>query len=144
MRVENSYFNSFGLIMLLFAISFFKDDITPDYLNTPAAHFLASDSTVRITSFALYPWFWINALIYSAVFAVLPYFILVRATNKTYAKWVLLLLVLIVSIEYVGIFIHHPKLDTAFIPKINRFYHSPLFTLFFLAAFTVNKQFSNG
>jgi hypothetical protein len=29
------------------------------------------------------------------------------------------------------------------IPKINRFYHSPIFTLFLLAAFTLNTRFKD-
>ncbi len=143
MRADNSYFNSFGLIMLLFAISFFKDDITPDYLNTPDAHFLASENINRFASLIQHPWFWSKAIVYSGIFAVLPFFILLRTTHKTYAKWVLWLLLLIVGMEYVGILVHQPRLDMAIIPKINRFYHSPLFTLFFLAAFTVNKRLNN-
>jgi hypothetical protein len=127
------------LLALLFAISFFKDDFSPDYLNTPDAAFLG-DLSNRPHSVFDFPLFWISAFAYSCLFCVLPYYTLKSGTNRSFAKTVAGLFLLIMLAEYLMILLGNNRLDTSIIPKVNRFYHSPIFTLFFLAAFTINNR----
>jgi hypothetical protein len=131
------------LVAVLFAISLFKDDFSPDFLNTDNAAFIGSADN-RFASLIEFPFFWFRALLYSTLFCVFPYHIIKTATKtRAYAEWVLRVLLLVFLAEYVLIFIHADLLDHNIIPKINRLYHSPLATLFFLAAFNINTKFSS-
>jgi hypothetical protein len=127
------------LVALLFAISFFKDDFTPDYLNTPDARFIEQAHSRFHTLFE-FPSFWLTAIIYSLLFCVLPYFVLRNATTQSFANIIFVLLIAVIVMEYSMIFIGTASIDRYIIPKVNRSFHSPLFTLFFLAAFTVNNR----
>lgn len=140
--LKKQYIYLLSLILLLFAISFFKDDITPDYLNTPNAYFLKLTGS-RLATLSAFSLFWFTAIVYSLAFAIVPYYILKTACNQQFAQYIFILLLLIMIVEYVLIFAANPKIDTAIIPKINRFYHSPIFTLFFLASYTINKRLKN-
>ena len=142
MDEDHKHINSIGLIALLFAISFFKDDVTPDYLNTHQAQFIGT-ATNRIETFLEQPQFWIIAIIYSSFFVILPYYIVKRSRNQRFSNYVLIFLLLVMCLEYILILINNNKIDIAIIPKINRFYHSPIFTLFLLASYTVNKRLKN-
>jgi hypothetical protein len=141
-RTEEQNTNTIGLIVLLFVISFLKDDITPDFLNTPKALFL-KDAPIRLFTLFSNPVFWILAIGYSVLFTVLPYFIMQIACSEQYAKYVLIILASIAVSEYVMIWANYQVLDHYIIPKVNRFYHSPLFTLFFFAAYTINRRMTN-
>lgn len=131
--------NSLGLLVILFAVSFFKDDVTPDYLNTDAAYFL-KEAPSRISTVISNPWFWLKSFVYSSLFVYLPYVILSRSTSLAFAKMIAILFIAIAIGLYMMIWIQVPRLDISVIPKINRFFHSPIFTLFFLASFTINKR----
>jgi len=130
-----------GLLICLFALSFFKDDITPDYLNTEAAAFLAPESAEsRIMSLGTNFSFWFIAFVYRLAFAIIPYFIIRLTCDPVFAKYVFILFTAIFLGEYLLILVNIKFLDVALIPKINRFYHSPIPTLFLLAAYTLNSR----
>jgi hypothetical protein len=130
-----------GLLICLFALSFFKDDLTPDYLNTEAAAFLAPENEEsRIMSIGSNFSFWFMAFVYSLAFAIIPYYIIKISCDLIFARYVFLLFVAIFLGEYLLILINMKFLDVALIPKINRFYHSPIPTLFLLAAYTINTR----
>ncbi len=126
----------------MFAISFFKDDATPDYLNTSNAYFLLNAES-RLSLITQFPAFWISALLYSLTFALLPYYIVKIVCSDEYALYLLYILLAVAAAEYALVFINHPQIDHAIIPKINRLYHSPIFTLFFLAAYRINNRMKN-
>jgi hypothetical protein len=127
------------LLALLFVLSFFKDDFSPDFLNTPDAS-LIGQSEQRLQTIFEFPSFWLSAIVYSALFFILPYYIFTVATRHSFATTIATILMMVAILEYLLIFANQPLLDEAIIPKINRFYHSPLFTLFFLAAFTLHSR----
>jgi hypothetical protein len=127
------------LIVWLFAISFFKDDFTPDYLNTSDAAFIG-EAPYRLPLLFSHPLFWFKAIVYSSCFCLLPYFILQRATSIGYSLLILCLLIIIMIALYAAVFLNSALLDRSIIPKMNRFFHSPIFTLFFLAAYNINNR----
>jgi hypothetical protein len=132
-----------GLLVLLFILSFFKDNLTPDYLNSPAAAFLdpaLNAGTSRIYLIVPHRVFWIKAVCYSALFSVLPYTILRKSSNPVFARYVLYCFAAIGTGLYILILANNRLLDTAIVPKINRFYHSPILTLFLVAAYSINNR----
>ncbi len=142
LKNEERHIASTCLIVILFAVSFLKDDFSPDYLNTPDAAFLETAPS-RFQTIFEYPSFWFAAFAYSIVFIVLPYRIFLFSSNKKFANMILLTLFSVATVLYLMVFIQIPQLDTIVIPKINRFYHSPSITLFLLAAFTLNTRFKD-
>lgn len=142
LKNQERHIASTCLIVILFAVSFLKDDFSPDYLNTPSAAFLETAPS-RIQTLFEFPAFWLGAIAYSIVFIVLPYRIFLFSSNKKYASVILMALSAVAVLLYLMVLINIPKLDTAVIPKINRFYHSPIITLFLLAAFTLNTRFKD-
>jgi hypothetical protein len=139
LKNEERHIASTCLIVLLFVVSFFKDDFSPDYFNTPDAEFIGTVPS-RLRSLFQFPGFWLCAFAYSMVFLIIPYRIFLFSSNRTFANVVLVTLTGVIVLEYVLIFCNVPLLDKAIIPKINRLYHSPIFTLFTLAAFTINTR----
>jgi hypothetical protein len=142
LKNEERHIASTCLIVILFAVSFLKDDFSPDYLNTPNAAFLETAPS-RFQTLFEFPSFWLCAIAYSAVFIVLPYRIFLFSSNKQFATLILLTLSAVAVLLYLMVFSNIPKLDTVVIPKINRFFHSPIITLFLLAAFTLNTRFKD-
>lgn len=143
MKKQADYTVPIGLLLCLFALSFFKDDFTPDYLNTENAAFLSpkiSHGIDRLTSLVSHFPFWLMAFAYSLAFAVLPYFIIKATCDPVFARYVFLFFLAIFFGEYLLIFMNLKLLDVALIPKINRFYHSPIFSLFLIAAYTLNNR----
>ncbi len=130
-------------LVLLFIISFFKDNFTPDYRNTPVAFFLSPDqlSTSRLATLYAHPTFWFLALLYTASFIVLPTLVIQAAfRQKGLSRFTLWLHVGLAGLLYLAIFINNPSVDAVFVSKINRYLHSPIITLFLWAAFSLNKS----
>lgn len=142
LKNEERHIASTCLIVILFAVSFLKDDFSPDYLNTPDAAFLGEVPS-RFGTLFQHPGFWLGAIAYSIVFIVLPYRIFLFSSNVKFARMVMLTLTSAAVLLYLLVFLNIPKLDTIVIPKLNRFYHSPIITLFLLAAFTLNTRFKD-
>jgi hypothetical protein len=136
-----------SMILVLFTLSFFKDEFTPDYLNSDSALFLSPDSlggASRTSTIISHLTFWLMAMGYSFVFVLLPYYIITLCTGPVFSQLVFWGLLAIVIVEYIMIFMNISLFDYAIIPKINRFYHSPIITLFFIAAYTINDRIKDG
>lgn len=141
MKKHNWY--GIALLFILFVISFFKDDFTPDYRNTPSALFLSPDrlAASRLSTIGSHGLFWLMALIYSSCFIVLPTAIIkVVFQQKSLTQFTLLLHVGIVTALYLSIFANVQAIDMIFVSKVNRYLHSPIITLFLWAAFMLNKR----
>ena len=140
MAISKSHLKFYALLVLLFAVSFFKDQFTPDYLNTENAAFLKSNLPRWHTIFEN-PTFWLKAIAFSGIFVLIPYTIC-NVTPQFHSKQyvVLIILISIIMAEYVLVLINLPLIDKAIVPKINRIYHSPVITLFLLAAFTLDNR----
>ncbi|TAE87022.1 MAG: hypothetical protein EAY81_04720 [Bacteroidetes bacterium] len=137
--------NWYGIVLLLilFVISFFKDDFTPDYRNTPSALFLSPDhlQASRLSTLGSHWLFWLMALLYTSCFIVLPTAIIkVVFQHKSLTQFTLLLHVCIALALYLCIFANVPAIDMIFVSKVNRYLHSPIITLFLWAAFMLNKR----
>lgn len=135
------------MLLVLFTLSFFKDEFTPDYLNSETALFLSPDNLAgvsRTSTIIPHYSFWLMAFGYSFVFVLLPYYIINLCTGPAFSQLVFWGLFAVLLGEYVMIFINSSFLDHAIIPKINRFYHSPIITLFLIAAYTINDRIKDG
>jgi hypothetical protein len=130
------------LFSVLLGLSFLKDSFSPDFLNSPSAHFLNSDyHLARLASFKTQGMFWFVAILYSLLFVFLPYKIIdFYFKNAILSKFTLYTLAAICVSIYLMIFINSSLLDHAIIPKVNRYFHSPIIVLFFIAAFTILKN----
>jgi hypothetical protein len=132
----------FGLVLL----SFLKDQITPDYLNSEHAAFLKTLSTGEVLkSHITAPLFWLLAYSYSIVFILLPYLIINLKHNQKSAKILLFILVGLAITEYTLIFINDSFLYKLIVPKINRYLHSPyiLFFSFLILKLQQNNTIKN-
>jgi hypothetical protein len=130
------------LFVVLLALSFFKDNLTPDYLNTGAAAFLSpNNQSSRLTTLGTNPLFWIISFIYSTCFTLLPYLIIdYYFDNKRLSRFVLFVHLTLFVVIYILVFMNNNIFDKAFVPKLNRYYHSPIMVLFFIAAFTLSQR----
>lgn len=130
------------LFTLLLLASFFKDELTPDYLNTPAAAFLSAPAEgPRVATLGSHTGFWIASVLYSLLFVLLPYFIIrLYSANRNLARLVLAVHAGVCILIYLMVFAGSTTLDRAIIPKLNRYFHSPIMTLFFIAAFTLSRK----
>lgn len=129
-----------ALFLILLACSMFKDDITPDYLNTPTAFMLnpVNDPYQSIQElYKSHSLFWIKAHLFSLLFIAIPTLLISIWYNKQLAMFTLYLLVGVYVIEYAIIWAQHPILSIHVLPKVNRYFHSPFITLFLFAAFTL-------
>ncbi len=136
--------NGYLLLLMLLIISLAKDSITPDYLNTPSATFLNPyhPSYLPIgASHLAHPSFWLIAYGYSILFIIIPAGIIYNLSSKELLKPVLFLFIGVFLFEYILLYSQQPIAVKHILPKINRYFHSPLITLFLLAAFTLYKQY---
>ncbi|MES2559849.1 MAG: hypothetical protein V4590_08930 [Bacteroidota bacterium] len=136
--------NGYLLLVLLLLISLGKDYITPDYLNTPSAVCLNPNHPSYLpigASHLTYPWFWIHAYLYSLLFIIIPACIIYNFSSKDLLKPALYLFAGVFVFEYLLLFSQQTIAVKHILPKINRYFHSPLITLFLLAAFTLYNQY---
>lgn len=142
-RQKNNTWISFSLLVILLAISLLKDELTPDYRNTPNAIFLNPDllQTSRLETLFIYPWFWIKAVLYSLAFVLIPgaaiHFAFHQKNLTVFTVFVLSASALLL---YLTIFINSSTLDHVLVSKVNRYLHSPIITLFLWAAFKLTTQ----
>lgn len=142
-RQKNSTWIAFTLLVILLAISLLKDELTPDYRNTPNAAFLNPDllQTSRVATLALYPWFWLKALLYTLSFIGIPAATIHFAFHqKNLTRFTLFILTSAALLLYLTIFINSSTLDHVLVSKVNRYLHSPIITLFLWAAFKLTTQ----
>jgi hypothetical protein len=127
----NKNYIFYALVIGLISLSFLKDQITPDYLNSEHASFLKTHSTIDvIKSHVTAPLFWLLAYAYTLIFILLPFVIIKLKYNQKSAKILLFILVGLAITEYTLIFINDSFLYRLIVPKINRYLHGP-FILFF-------------
>lgn len=134
------------LLLLLISLSLFKDVITPDYLNTRAASFMNPINphyVAALPSHLSHASFWIVAYLYSLLFVLLPAGIVYFWVNKSASQFTLFLLLGICMLEYVMILSGNTLSVVHIVPKINRYFHSPLLLLFLLASFTLYTKNDN-
>ena len=129
-------------LILLVLLSLLKDDFTPDYLNTPDASFLAPQnlSGSRFSTVLMHPFFWFCSILYSIIFIFIPIYVLYLKNELKLAKWCGIALTFAAIMLYVSIFLESSAIDVHLIPKINRYFHSPIFTLFLVAAIQIKNR----
>lgn len=130
------------LLLVLIGFSFLKDLFTPDYLNSPAAGFLAPQNLEdsRLQTLATHWDFWLKSVLYSILFIGIPALVLGLMGEPKIARWVFIILSVVCVLLYVCVFIQSKALDIHLIPKINRYFHSPIFTLFLIAAVNIRNR----
>lgn len=131
-----------GIFMLILALSMLKDEITPDYRNTPAALFLSPEqlTSTRIATLFTHTFFWLKAIGYSLCFIALPTILIHFAFKQSnLTRFTLWLHVAITVVLYMAIFIQSTSIDHVLVSKVNRYLHSPIITLFLWAAFTITQ-----
>ena len=131
-----------GVFLLILLLSFLKDEISPDYRNTPEALFLSPEelTTTRLATLLTHGFFWIKALIYSLCFVGLPTLLIHFAfKQENLTKFTLILQIAIMALLYASILIQSTTIDYVLVSKVNRYLHSPIITLFLWAAFTITK-----
>jgi len=130
------------LFIVLLGFSFFKDNFSPDFLNSPSARFLDPVYHVaRFTSIKTDSIYWLAAILYSLIFIYLPYKIVAfYFENNVLTKFTLYALTAMCTSIYIMIFLNMHILDYGIIPKVNRYFHSPIIVLFFIAAFTIIRN----
>ena len=134
---------SLSLLLALLFISVFKDDITPDYRNTPNAAFLSPEvlNSSRISTIITYPLFWLIAFLYTLLFILIPTLIIkFTFKQKNLTEFTGYLLSGIALLLYIAIFIGSPMLDQVMVSKVNRYLHSPILVLFLWAAYTLTTS----
>lgn len=134
------------LLLILISMSLFKDVLTPDYLNTRAASFMNPRNpnyVAALPSHLSHPTFWIVSYLYSLLFVILPVGIVYYWVNKNASRITFFLLLSICLLEYVMILSGHTLSIVHIVPKINRYFHSPLLLLFLLASFTLYTKHDN-
>jgi hypothetical protein len=129
-------------IYVLVLLSLLKDDFTPDYLNTPDASFLAPQnlSVSRLSTVLTNPFFWFCSILYTIFFILIPVYVLYLKNELKPAKWCGIALSIAAVALYASIFLESKALDVHLIPKINRYFHSPIFTLFLVAAIKIKTR----
>jgi len=142
MNRRTKRFIAFCLFIVLLGLSFLKDEFSPDYFNSISALFLYPGYHVsRFASLHTQSLFWFAALMYSLMFIIFPYLIMrFLFEEKKLAVSVLITLIVMCVIIYVLIFMNSEVLDRAIIPKLNRYFHSPIMLMFFVASFTILKR----
>ncbi len=131
-----------GIFMILLALSMLKDEITPDYRNTPAALFLSPEqlTTTRIATLFTHTFFWIKAIGYSLCFIAFPSLLIHFAFKQpNLTRFTLWLHFAITLGLYIAIFTQSTSIDHVLVSKVNRYLHSPIITLFLWAAFTITQ-----
>lgn len=131
-----------GIFILILALSMLKDEITPDYRNTPAALFLSPEqlSSTRIATLFTHTFFWLKALVYSLCFITFPSLLIHFAFKQpSLTRFTFWLHVVITVGLYIAIFMQSTSLDHVLVSKVNRYLHSPIITLFLWAAFTITQ-----
>ncbi len=134
---------AFALLLVLLVLSLLKDQLTPDYRNTPTAAFLDPTllKTSRIGTLLSHPIFWIKAVLYTIAFVALPSFIIHLAFKQiNLTRFTFTILTLMAVTLYVTIFINSATLDHVLVSKVNRYLHSPIITLFLWAAYKLTQQ----
>jgi uncharacterized membrane protein len=128
------------LFAVLLAASFFKDEITPEYYNTPAASFLKAHPN-RFASIPQHPGFWLLAAAYSLLFAIIPPLVIKMYFGQRQLTLITALLTCgLCLLLYILVFVNHPVVDRAVVVKINRYFHSPIILMFLVAAFSLNQR----
>ncbi len=131
-----------GIFIIILALSMLKDELTPDYRNTPAALFLSPDQLATSRALTLFTntFFWVKALGYSSCFVLLPTLLIHFAFKQlNLTKFTFVLHVSITVLLYVSIFLQSTSIDHVLVSKVNRYLHSPIITLFLWAAFTITQ-----
>lgn len=131
-----------GIFILILALSMLKDEITPDYRNTPAAFFLSQEqlASTRIATLFTHTFFWVKAIGYSLCFIALPSLLIHFAFKQSnLTRFTFWLHVAITVVLYISIFLQSTSLDHVLVSKVNRYLHSPIITLFLWAAFTITQ-----
>jgi hypothetical protein len=144
MKVNKWY--AIGIFIIILALSMLKDELTPDYRNTPAALFLSPEQLTesRAATLFTHTLFWIKAFGYSSCFVLLPTLLIHFAFKQVnLSKFTLVLHIAITVLLYVSIFIQSTSIDHVLVSKVNRYLHSPIITLFLWAAFTITQLQSN-
>lgn len=128
------------LLLVLVAVSLFKDEFTPDYRNTWKASFLSPENLTgsRIQTLSTHYLFWIKSFLYSLCFLILPPLIIHFAfAGKKLTQATLWLHIALIIILYSSILLNMNVIDMVVVSKLNRYLHSPIITLFLWAAFTL-------
>lgn len=140
MNAKNWY--AAGIFIIILALSMLKDELTPDYRNTPAALFLSPDqlTSTRVATLFTHTFFWLKAIGYSLCFIALPTILIHFAFKQSnLTRFTLWLHVAITVVLYMAIFIQSTSIDHVLVSKVNRYLHSPIITLFLWAAFTITQ-----
>jgi len=132
----------FVSLILLVLLSLLKDDFTPDYLNTPDASFLAPQNLTgsRFSTIFTQPFFWLCSILYSIIFILIPVYVLYLKNELKLAKWFGIAISMAAVTIYACVFIESSAIDVHLIPKINRYFHSPILTLFLVAAIKIKTR----
>ncbi|MEI6508502.1 MAG: hypothetical protein WCO54_08445 [Bacteroidota bacterium] len=130
------------LFVVLLGLSFLKDNFSPDYYNTNNAFFMHPMFHVsRIGSLFTQEMFWLAAILYSLLFIIFPYLIVTYYfNNQKISKLTFWILAAMCLCLYALIFTGNATIDKAIVPKINRYFHSPIMLMFFVATFTLIKK----
>jgi hypothetical protein len=131
-----------AIFILILALSMLKDEITPDYRNTPAAFFLSPDylTSTRIATLFTHTFFWFKAIGYSLCFIALPSLLIRFAFEQpNLTRFTLWFHIAIMVVLYIAIFLQSTSIDHVLVSKVNRYLHSPIITLFLWAAFTITQ-----
>ncbi|MFA6262196.1 MAG: hypothetical protein WC760_12060 [Bacteroidia bacterium] len=134
---------AFTAVLLFAGISLLKDDFTPDYLNTPSAAFIQpgthSESIFQL--WTNHAFFWLTAVGYSLLFVAFPYLIIRLLFNPELAMMALLITGGLFLLEYTMVLSNNLVVMKHILPKVNRYFHSPIIVLFLIAAFKINQHF---
>jgi hypothetical protein len=132
------------LIIILLGLGIFKDEITPDYLNSPSAYFLNPNHPNYIgiwQSHIKMPMYWTLAYSYSLLHIIIPAYIIRLLYSKLEARYTLYILFCIFLIQYGILYTNVDFMVTKVLTKINRYFHSPILTFMLIAVFTLfNKN----
>lgn len=142
MPATNINIRFFISLSLLLISSLLKDDFTPDYLNTPNASFLDPKnlSGSRFSTIFTHPFFWFCSILYTIIFIFIPVYVLYLKNEPKLAKWCGIALAITALTLYACIFIESSAIDVHLTPKINRYFHSPIFTLFLVTAIKIKTR----
>lgn len=130
------------LFVLLLLVSLLKDELTPDYRNSPNAAFLSPENltTSRISTITYFPLFWLKAFVYSILISALAVGIIkLTFSNQALTRLTIIIHLVLAVCLYACIFVQSNTVDVVLVSKINRYLHSPIITMFLWAAFTINQ-----
>lgn len=136
--MKNSKPAAISLILLLAWAGVYKDLLSPDYLNTLNAGFL--DPHYSVERFFGHIQFWTGAVLYTGLFILLPFLILLFWFGSGIAKAGGIILSTAAILEYIIILSRSEVFMYHILPKVNRYLHSPIPTLFLIALFTLNER----